>query len=134
MSLGSGLLLPKEELAAFLRGVDEFNRGLFFECHDTLEEIWNGCRGESRDFLQGLIQVSVAFYHLTNGNLPGAESLIGRALGKFERYGAQCFGFDLAEHRAELVAWLEKIRSGEVGELSLDGIPKWRFDTDSARG
>ena len=87
--------LDDEERRQFDRGVDEFNRGFYFECHDTIEDLWAGLRGPSRDFFQGLIQVSVAFYHLGNGNLAGAESMMRRALKRFERYPDRYFGFDL---------------------------------------
>jgi predicted metal-dependent hydrolase len=111
-----------EEREAFERGVAEFNDGLYFECHDTLEDLWAGLRGPSRDFFQGLIQVSVAFYHLTNGNTAGAASMFERALKRFERYPDRYFGFDLAAHRAELRTWLSRVRSGEDAPL-----PTWSF-------
>ena len=38
----------------FLKGIDEFNEELFFECHETLEEIWLEDHGEDRKFYQGL--------------------------------------------------------------------------------
>lgn len=120
-------LLTEEEAAAFDRGVTEFNAGYYFECHDTLEEMWTGLRGPSRDFFQGLIQVSVAFYHLTGGNRAGAESMLRRALKRFERYPERYFGFDLAAHRAELRRWLDRIAAGEIEGLSLADLPKWSF-------
>ena len=46
--------LDVEERVLFERGVDEFNRGFYFECHDTLEDLWSGLRGPVRDFFQGL--------------------------------------------------------------------------------
>jgi predicted metal-dependent hydrolase len=67
--------LSDEDGRALRRGADEFNRGYFFECHDTLEEAWSGMRGEARDFFQGLIQVSVGLYHWRNGNPCGAATL-----------------------------------------------------------
>lgn len=127
MSLPEPELSP-DERRAFDKGVAEFNTGYFFECHDTLEELWGGVRGASRDFFQGLIQVSVAFYHLTRGNETGAESMLSRALKRFERYPPRYFGFGLAEHRATLEAWLARIRSGGVAEPTLADLPKWRFD------
>jgi predicted metal-dependent hydrolase len=117
--------LAPEERLAFEKGVDEFNRGFYFECHDTLEDIWTGLRGESRDFLQGLIQVSVGFYHLSNGNLVGAESLLERALKRFATYPERCYGFDLGAHRLELREWLERVRAGG-GEAGLP-YPRWVF-------
>ena len=121
-------VLSDDERTLFDRGVQQFNDGLFFECHDTLEDLWTGLRGSSRDFFQGLIQVSVAFYHLTNGNRAGASSMFGRALQRFSRYPPRYFGFDLATHRTEIEGW----RSRAAGEAPLPEargeMPSWRFD------
>jgi predicted metal-dependent hydrolase len=119
--------LSVQERDAFERGVAEFNAGYYFECHDTLEDMWVGIRGPSRDFFQGLIQVSVAFYHLTGGNLPGAESMLRRALKRFQRYPDRYFGFDLAAHRAELRGWLDRMASAQVHGLTVADLPKWSF-------
>lgn len=117
--------LDEDELRAFRRGVDQFNQGFFFECHDTLEELWSGVRGPARDFFQGLIQVAVAWYHLDGGNLAGAESLLERALKRFEGYPDRYFGFDLAAQRQELRALRDRIRGGEPPAAQ---APRWRFD------
>lgn len=66
----------------FERGVEEFNGQFFFEAHDTWEELWMQTTGPHRLFYQGLIQVSVGFYHLSNGNYKGACSQFGKALAK----------------------------------------------------
>ena len=120
--------LADDEQELFRKGVDEFNRGYFFECHDTLEEMWAGLRGPSRDFFQGLIQVSVAFYHLGNGNPPGAQSMLERALKRFAKYPAAYFGFDLAAHREELQDWLARVEAGTAEPPALEALPKWRFE------
>jgi predicted metal-dependent hydrolase len=120
-------VLSAEEWDAFRRGVAEFNAGYYFECHDTLEDMWAGIRGPSRDFFQGLIQVSVAFYHLTGGNRAGAESMFRRALQRFTPYPDRYFGFDLAAHRAELRGWLERIRRGDVEGVGAAERPQWSF-------
>jgi len=121
-------ILGEEETRAFLEGVAQFNAGFFFECHDTLEDVWMGVRGPSRDFFQGLIQVAVAFHHLTSGNPAGAESLLGRALKRFHGYPDRYFGLDLAAHRRELEGWLAAIRSGAPAATPLEALPKWRFE------
>jgi predicted metal-dependent hydrolase len=117
--------LGEEERRQFDRGVDEFNRGFYFECHDTIEDLWAGLRGPSRDFFQGLIQVSVAFYHLGNGNLAGAESMTRRALKRFERYPDRYFGFDLGAQRAALAVLLDRIARGDAEATA---PPQWTFD------
>ena len=120
-------ILDEEERAALARGIREFNAGLFFECHDTLEDMWGGIRGPARDFFQGLIQVSVAYYHLGNGNAAGAESMMRRALKRFQRYPARYGGFDVDAQRAELLRWLDRFASGS-GAATLADQPRWRFD------
>jgi uncharacterized protein len=120
--------LDSEERSALLRGVEQFNGGLFFQCHDTLEELWSGIRGPSRGFFQGLIQVSVAFYHLGNGNLGGAASMLRRALARFEPYPARYSRFHLDDHRTELRRWLERVERGDLDGLRLADLPKWRFE------
>jgi predicted metal-dependent hydrolase len=104
--------LPEEERAALARGIAQFNDGLFFECHDTLEEAWSGVRGTPRDFFQGLIQAAVGFYHLGNGNHPGATTLLRRSLARLERYPARYAGVELAPLRASVGKWLAALESG----------------------
>jgi hypothetical protein len=54
---------------------------LFFEVHEVLEAVWQHQTGASRQALQGLIQVAVAFHHLAHDNPRGARTLLreGRA-------------------------------------------------------
>ena len=119
--------LDPEERRLLATGVVQFNQGLFFEAHDTLEDLWSGLRGPWRDFFQGLIQTSVAFYHLGNGNLPGAASLFRRALKRLRSYPERYYGFDLGAHRAEIEAWLARVESGEVEGIRVEDLPKWVF-------
>jgi predicted metal-dependent hydrolase len=104
--------LPHEERTAFLRGLAQFNDRLFFECHDTLEEVWAGVRGPSRDFFQGLIQVAVGFYHLQNGNRAGATTVLGRSLARLGRYPARYGGVEIAPLREAVAHWLDCLGSG----------------------
>ncbi len=104
--------LSGEERAALVHGLAQFNDRLFFECHDTLEEAWTGLRGAPRDFFQGLIQASVAFYHLGNGNRTGALSLLRRSLARLEPFPARYGGVELEPLRAALRAWLRGLESG----------------------
>jgi predicted metal-dependent hydrolase len=115
--------LAPEEQEAFDRGVAQFNAGLFYECHDTLEEVWSGLRGPSRDFLQGLIQVAVGFYHLGNENLVGAERLWSRALKRLEGYPAGYGGLDLGALRTSVEEWRRLLHEGRLLEGEAPRVP-----------
>jgi predicted metal-dependent hydrolase len=101
----------------FQRGINEFNRGCFFECHDTLEDLWHETRGIDRLFLQGLIQVSVGFYHLLNRNFKGATSQFTRGLNKLQKYRPSHRGIELEDFLKKIVSWLALAERGLIGEL-----------------
>jgi predicted metal-dependent hydrolase len=118
--------LTSEERLAVARATTQFNRGSYFECHETLEAVWLGLLGPSRDFFQALIQVSVGFHHLERRNRAGALKTFARASDRFEPYPARYFGFDVAAERARLQALVAALKRGES-----DGPgppPIWRFD------
>jgi predicted metal-dependent hydrolase len=104
-------LLSEAERAELARGLGQFNDRLFFECHDTLEEVWSGMRGEPRDFFQGLIQAAVGFYHLGNGNSTGARSVLGRSLTRLARYPPCYAGVELEPLRKALGEWLRALET-----------------------
>lgn len=79
----------------FLKGIEEFNQGLFFECHETLEEIWLEDHGEDRKFYQGLIQIAAGYFKLQQGVPAGALKLWSMGLEKIEPYGPICLGVNV---------------------------------------
>ena len=50
--------------ALLLKAVGQFNEGQYWECHETLEELWRAEPRPLRDLYQGILQVGVAFHHL----------------------------------------------------------------------
>lgn len=71
----------------------ELNHGLqcyeareFFEAHEHWEHVWLQASEPEKTFLQGIIQVTAALYHVQQGNLRGARSLLGAALAKLNSY------------------------------------------------
>ena len=74
----------KEEL--FLKGLEAYHNGHFYVAHEFWEDLWSDYYLEDKRFIQGLIQLSVSFVHLENGNLKGAKSLMRKCLEKFNDY------------------------------------------------
>jgi uncharacterized protein len=89
---------PSGEL---LQAIAEFNRGEWFECHETLEELWVGARGELRDFYQGMLQLAVAQHHWRQGNFKGALILLKGGGELLNRVGPACRGVDVEALRTD---------------------------------
>ena len=88
------LLDPAADLAQALEAAATlFDAGLYFEVHEVLEPHWAAAQGETREALQGLIQVAVAWQHLANANRAGARSLLVEGSGRLR--GARLPGLDL---------------------------------------
>lgn len=119
--------ITPEEL---LQAIDEFNRGDWFECHETLEELWVGEKWEMKDFYQGFLQLAVALHHWRNGNFQGALTLFKRGGGCLERVQPVCQGVDVAALAAaagELHRALSALGEERMSELAEKLIPKVRL-------
>jgi len=104
-----------------LRAIEEFNRGEWFESHETLEELWVGEKGELRDFYQGMLQLAVAQHHWRNGNLKGALILLESGSDLLSRVASVCQGVDVAALGAD-ARRLSRELSG-LGEDRMDELP-----------
>lgn len=100
-------------------GIRLFNDGFFFEAHEVLEGVWREEHGESKLFLQGLIQISAAYHHAQNGNLIGATTLLQRGAEKIRRYAAGYLGIDTKDLLAHVDADRARLEtSGPGADLS----------------
>ncbi len=72
--------------AEFWQGVEQFNTGEFYACHDTLEAVWIEAPESDKKFYQGILQIAVALYHLGNQNLRGAVILLGEGSNRLRAY------------------------------------------------
>lgn len=117
-----------EHYAEFLKGIEQYNAAMFFECHDTWEEIWHEIYGSDKKFLHGLIQTSIGLYHFTNRNPKGARSMFAKAFAKLERYQPAYRGVavaDLMRHiESRCIPAIEKMERGEPVKLSAEMLPK----------
>lgn len=70
---------PRED--TLRRFVELFDRGDYWEAHETLEALW---RIDRDPVLQGLIQVAATFVHVRAGRWGPARRVLGRALRHLE--------------------------------------------------
>ncbi len=79
----------------FLLAVENFNNTDFFSAHDSFEELWIECKTDERDFLQGLVQLSVGMFHFISGNFKGAISQLGKSVKKLEKFAPNFYDIDV---------------------------------------
>ena len=68
----------------FNRGVECFNSKNYYTAHDCFEEIWTDYKINDRLFMQALIQLSVAYFHISNINKGGAIGLFKKSIKKLK--------------------------------------------------
>lgn len=104
-----------------------FNHHLFFEVHEVLETQWSRETGDAKHFLQGVIQIAVAFYHLENHNLRGALSLLHDGIEKIAPYRPAFLGVELAEFLRSLEECrteLRQLKEEELARFDKETIPR----------
>jgi hypothetical protein len=70
----------------FWQGVAEFQQGEYYACHDTLEALWIESQEPDKTFLQGVLQIAVACYHLSQQNWRGTIILLGEGIHRLSSY------------------------------------------------
>ncbi|MBE9106699.1 DUF309 domain-containing protein [Nostoc cf. edaphicum LEGE 07299] len=127
-------IIPQE----FWQGVEQFNSGEFYACHDTLEALWIEASEPEKSFYQGILQIAVALYHLENRNWRGAVILLGEGSNRLRRYPSSYSGVDVDELLSESAVLLtnlqqigpDKIAAGDLGENQVLSLPRIVLSTD----
>ncbi len=113
-----------------LRGIEEFNKGEFYECHEYLEEAWMQEPRNVRFLYQGILQVGVGFYHQQNGNWRGATGLLRNGTARLKEFEPVTLGIDVARLVRECercLRELEELGRERVGEFDRSGVPRVEF-------
>lgn len=82
--------------AELLVAVAQFNAREYFECHETLEALWNAEPEVIRTLYKGVLQVGVGCYHLLRGNYRGATLKLQTGADYLEPFAPHCLGLDVA--------------------------------------
>ncbi len=106
--------IPEE----FWHGVEQFNQGQFYACHDTLEALWIEAAQQQKAFYQGILQIAVGLYHLGNSNWRGAVILLGEGINRLHPYPSTYSEIDvdeLVDRSAALLKALQQAGPESVG-------------------
>jgi len=111
----------------YLGYFDCFNRQLFFEAHEVLEELWlKERRGPNDLFYRGLIQFAGAFVHLQRLRPQSAASLFRLAQRNLIPYAPVYASLDITNILGLIERWLEDVQKAEASTIRLtpDNAPR----------
>lgn len=92
--------LPEE----VVRGLEMFNEGLYYKCHDYLEEAWMADETPGRNLYRGILQVGIAYFQIGRGNYRGAAKMLLRVRQWLDPLPAVCRGVNVAKLRDDAAA------------------------------
>src|SRR3984893_10650835 len=95
--------------ARLVEGIAQFNRGEYFEQHETLELLWRAERRDIRHLYQGILQIGVAFHHLRRLNHHGTVYMLTRGMGYLAPFAPRCQSVDVAALIADATAALMEV-------------------------
>jgi uncharacterized protein len=115
--------------AALIEGVAQFNRGEFFEQHETLELLWRAERRGVRYLYQGILQIGVAFYHLRRLNYHGTVYMLTRGAAYLAPFAPHCQRIDvqaLLDAASNALREVERLGPNRLGEFDWRLTPRVR--------
>ena len=95
-------------------GLELIRAGAYFEAHEELEDEWRTAPAAERDFLQGLVHVSVAWLHAERGNRNGCERQLEKAQRRLSPYAPEHRGVDVELVLRQVSAAREKVQAGDL--------------------
>jgi predicted metal-dependent hydrolase len=108
----------------FHQGLEQFNQGLYYKCHETLEALWLAERRSVRELYQGVLQIAVGCYHLTvRMNFIGATRKLDEGARRLERAGI-AEGDLYGVQWSALIAAADRLRE-HLGGLGLDHVSEY---------
>lgn len=108
---------PPPELIA---GIEQFNRGEFFEQHETLELLWRDTRTPDRGLYHGILQIGVGFHHWRQGNFHGATVLLEEGIERLRSFAPSCQSVDVARLIADASA--ARARLADLGASGMHTV------------
>ena len=89
---------PWQECEHYLFGLDLFNEGYWWECHEVMEALWHVAKlgTPAGHVLQAVIQCAASHLKIRTGQLKGSRRLLGHARKHVAWAGEFNLGLDLA--------------------------------------
>ena len=89
-------------------------RGEFFAAHEELEDAWRAATDEERDFFQGLVHFTVAWYQAGRGNRVGCERQLEKCARRLGPYAPEHRGVDVQSILSQVERAAAGVRAGSL--------------------
>ena len=96
------------------RGLELMREGAYFEAHEALEDGWRAADPAEKDFFQGLVHVTVAWYQAGRGNRVGCERQLAKAERRLRPFVPTHRGVDLDAVLAQVAAAAAQAATGSL--------------------
>jgi predicted metal-dependent hydrolase len=110
-----------------LQGIAEYNRGEFYQCHDTLEELWATESQPIRYLYQGILQIGMAFYHLRAQRYRPVVSLLTSGSRYLTPFAPDCLGVNvskLLDDAAHCLNHVQQLGPDRLNDFDWSLVPK----------
>jgi uncharacterized protein len=92
----------------------------YFAAHEELELAWRAAEPEERDFYQGLVHVTVAWYQAGRGNRTGCVRQLEKAQRRLGPYAPAHRGVDVADILRQVREAAKTVAGGSLDLPVLD--------------
>lgn len=108
-----------------VRGIRAFNQKKFFEAHEELEIAWRAEKGAIRHVYRGILQIGLAYYHISRGNYRGAIKMFAYSRYWLSPFPEKCGGINLVKLQQD--AWKAEQMLLQLGEEKIFQFPQELF-------
>ena len=115
----------------FYTGLEQFNRGEYFEQHESLEELWILETRPIRYLYQGILRIGVGFYKLRLPNYRGTINHLKGGVAYLRPFGDECLGVDLARLISDALRVHDEVVAlgpGHLSDFDLTSLPKVHYE------
>ncbi len=122
-------------VSTLAQAIEEFNTHRFFQCHETLEDIWRAEPRPLRQFYKGVIQVAAGFHHLRRNNWKGTVNKLESGTHYLEPFRPRYLGVDvrrLIDEARGCRSTILELGRERIAEFDRSRIPAIAFDEREA--
>ncbi len=102
------------------RGLELMRRGVFFEAHEEFELAWRAAPAAERDFFQGLVHVTVAWYQAGRGRSVACASQLEKAHRRLAAFAPGHRGVDVESVLEQVKTAAQLVAAGSLDLAPLD--------------